>query len=41
MYSMGTLRKFSMNSMYFLQLSGNASYEVISAMLVFQPGRVT
>ena len=40
-HSTGTPRNVSMNSMYFWQLAGKASYEVTSAMLVFQPGRVT
>lgn len=37
----GTPRNDSMNSIYFLQFSGNASNVVVAAMDVFHPGSET
>ena len=37
----GTFKKLSMNSTYFLQLSGNALYDVTCSIEEFHPGSVT
>lgn len=40
-HSIGVFKKFSMNSTYFLQLSGRSAYDVVSQIEVFHPGSVT
>jgi len=40
-YFTGTFKQSSINSTYFLQLSGNVSYDVICSIEDFHPGRVT
>ena len=37
----GTFKDSSINSTYFLQLSGNASYDLVCSIEVFHPGSVT